>query len=67
MSGQELREGDVFFPDLTDHTGISKNTMKNLHYIAIIMSSCKLNNNDHKTIICVPMTSAHSQLWDAVK
>lgn len=66
MSGQELREGDVFFLDLTDHTGISQNTMKNPHYIAVIMNSRKLNNNKHKTIICVPMTSAHPQLWDAV-
>ncbi len=67
MSDPELHEGDVFFLDLTDHTGISQNTMKDPHYIAVIMNQRKLGNNNHKTIICVPMTSAHPNLWDAVK
>lgn len=64
MTGRTLGEGDVFFLDLTDHTGISKSTMKDPHYIAVVMNPRKLQNNNHKTIICVPMTSVRSGLWD---
>ena len=38
--------------------------MKNPHYIAVIMNPRKLQNTKHKTIICVPMTSARANLWD---
>ena len=61
---RNLGEGDVFFLDLTQHTGISKNTMKDLHYIAVVMNPRKLLNNNHSTIVCVPMTSLKPNLWD---
>lgn len=64
MTQKGLFEGDVFFLDLTGHTGISQSTMKDSHYIAVIMNPRKLQNNSHKTIICVPMTSVSSGLWD---
>jgi len=64
MEDQTLREGDVFFLNLTKHTGVSRNTMKDPHYIAVIMNKRKLENYNHKTIICVPMTSVQPQLWD---
>lgn len=66
MTDRVLGEGDVFFLDLTDHTGISKSTMKDPHYIAVVMNPRKLQNDNHKTIICVPMTSVSPGLWDAV-
>jgi len=64
MKNHTLSEGDVFFLDLTKHIGVSRNTMKNPHYIAVIMNPRKLENNNHKTIVCVPMTSVQAQLWD---
>ncbi|GAB7015222.1 type II toxin-antitoxin system PemK/MazF family toxin [Methanogenium cariaci] len=64
MNDRTIDEGDVFFLDLTTHTGISQNTMKDPHYIAVIMNPRKLQNTNHKTIICVPMTSARSNLWN---
>lgn len=67
MTGRALCEGDVFFLDLTNHTGISKSTMKDPHYIAVVMNPRKLLNDNHKTIICVPMTSVNQELWDAAK
>lgn len=66
MPHSDLKEGDVFFLDLTDHTGISANTMKGLHRIAVVMSPRKLSNPNHKTIVCVPIESAHPNLWDTV-
>jgi len=66
MPCPDLKEGDVFFLDLSDHTGISENTMKGPHRIAIVMNPRKLANPNHKTIICVPIESAHAGLWDAV-
>ncbi len=67
MTGRGLCEGDVFFLDLTKHTGISKSTMKKPHYIAVVMNPRKLSNDNHNTIICVPMTSVNPGLWDTVK
>ena len=66
MPPPALKEGDVFFLDLTDHTGVSANTMKGPHRIAVVMNPRKLENPGHKTIVCVPIESAHAQLWDAV-
>lgn len=62
-----LGEGDVFFLDLTGHTGISESTMKDPHYIAVVMNPGKLLNENHRTIICVPMTSVKAKMWDEVK
>jgi len=50
----DLKEGDVFFLDLTKHTGISQNTIKDPHFIVVVMHPRKLENQNHKTIICVP-------------
>ena len=66
MPYPDLMEGDVFFLNLTDHTGISANTMKGPHRIAIVMNPRKLANHGHKTIVCVPIESAHTGLWDSV-
>ena len=66
MPPLDLKEGDVFFLDLTDHTGISANTMKGPHRIAVVMNPRKLSNPNHKTIVCVPIESARQNLWDAV-
>ena len=66
MPFPDLREGDVFFLDLTDHTGKSANTMKDPHRIVIVMNQRKLDNPAHKTIICVPIESNRATLWDAV-
>ena len=65
MPYPDLKEGDVFFLDLTDHTGISSNTMKEPHRIVIVMNPRKLSNTNHKTIICVPIESIRQTLWDA--
>lgn len=67
MPFPNLKEGDVFFLDLTKHTGISQNTIKDPHFIVIVMHPRKLENPNHKTIICVPLTSVQSGLWDAAK
>ncbi|MFZ1128921.1 type II toxin-antitoxin system PemK/MazF family toxin [Methanoregula sp.] len=66
MPYPDLMEGDVFFLDLTDHTGISTNTMKGPHRIAVVMNPRKLANPGHKTIVCVPIESAHTNLWDSM-
>ncbi len=66
MPCPDLKEGDVFFLDLSDHTGISENTMKGPHRIAIVMNPRKLANLNYKTIVCVPIESAHATLWDSV-
>lgn len=62
----DLQEGDVFFLDLSQHTGISANTVKEPHFITVVMHPNKLANPNHKTIICVPMTSLKDKtnLWD---
>jgi hypothetical protein len=65
MPYPDLKEGDVFFLDLTDHTGKSANTMKGPHRIAVVMNPRKLENPNHKTIVCVPIESAYPHLWDA--
>jgi hypothetical protein len=65
MPCPDLKEGDVFFLNLSDHTGISANTMKGPHRIAIIMNPRKLAKPNHKTIVCVPIESVHAGLWDA--
>jgi len=62
----DLKEGDVFFLDLTDHTGKSVNTIKEPHRIIIIMNQRKLDNPGHKTIICVPIESVRLTLWDTL-
>jgi uncharacterized protein YifN (PemK superfamily) len=64
MPCPDLREGDVFFLDLTGHTGKSVNTMKAPHRIVIVMNQRKLDNPGHKTIVCVPVTSVGPTLWD---
>jgi len=66
MPYPDLREGDVFFLNLTDHTGKSANTMKDPHRVVIVMNQRKLDTPGHKTIICVPVTSIGPALWDAV-
>jgi len=65
MPHPNLEEGDVFFLDLTGHTGKSANTIKGPHYLSVVMNPRKLSNPGHKTIICVPMTSLQENLWDA--
>jgi len=65
MPFPNLKEGDVFFLDLSDHMGISQNTIKDPHFIVVVMHARKLENQNHKTIICVPLTSVQSGLWDA--
>jgi len=62
----DLGEGDVFFLDLTDHTGKSENTMKGPHRIAVVTNPRKLSNPRHKTIVCVPIGSVYPALWDDV-
>lgn len=64
MPWPDLNEGEVYFFDLTDHTGISANTLKDPHFVAVIMNQKKLTNLNHKTIVCVPMTSKSPTLWD---
>jgi mRNA-degrading endonuclease toxin of MazEF toxin-antitoxin module len=59
-----LKAGDVFLLNLTEHTGVSQNTIKKPHFVVIVMHPKKLENQNHKTIICVPMTSVHAGLWD---
>ena len=66
MPFPNLKEGDVFFLDLTKHTGISQNTIKDPHFIVVVMHPKKLENQNHKTIICVPLTSVQSHLWDVI-
>ena len=66
MPFPDLKEGDVFFLDLTGHTGKSANTMKDPHRIVIVMNQRKLDNPGHKTIVCVPITSVGPTLWDTV-
>jgi hypothetical protein len=66
MPFSDLREGDVFFLDLTGHTGKSENTLKDPQWIVIVMNQRKLDNFGHKTIVCVPITSVGPTLWDTV-
>ena len=67
MAGSSLGQGDVFFFDLTTHTGVSKHTLKGPHFVAVVMDQQKLSNERHNTIVCVPLTSAHPQLMNPEK
>lgn len=56
--------GTVHFFDLTQHTGISKNTIKSRHYVAVVMNARLLSRNGHNTVVCVPMTSFQPEHWN---
>ena len=57
--------GSVHFFDLTNHTGISKHTIKDPHFVTVVMNGRLLSRNGHQTIICVPMTSFRPEIhWD---
>lgn len=64
-SPSPIGPGSVHFFDLTAHTGVSPNTIKKAHFVAVVMNPRIVSRPRHLTIICVPMTSFRlDDHWD---
>lgn len=60
----KIRPGSVHFLDLTEHTKPSNNTIKDRHFVVVVMSSQLTSRENHKTVVIVPVTSLYNIPWN---
>lgn len=68
MSNHSIKSGNVYYLNLSDHSGSSKKVMKDPHFVTIISNDRLLSNPRIPYAICVPMTSFKMDIhWDNIK